>query len=108
MSRRVAYPNVSNKSIAERKHDLMIERAPSEWNEEFIIEMLRNTVVVPTLHAVCLRGTSRAACVFEHPDGTHVPLDLPLSALLYVRQYAPLMVQVRRELAHARSALIES
>ena len=77
----------------------MHERPPETWDEAFVLDSLHDTVWVPGLVSATLVGTTRAACVFEHPDGTHVPLNMPLSSILYVPQYRPITAQLRKALS---------
>lgn len=88
------YLPILDVDIARAKKKKMRKTPPDEWDEAFVLQLLRDVVNVPNLVDVCKSSASptRAICTFEHPDGTDVHIDIPLAAIVHVPQYASILV----------------
>ena len=88
------YLPIWDADIARAKKKKMRKTPPDEWDEAFVLQLLRDVVNVPNLVDVCKSSASptRAICTFEHPDGTDVHIDIPLAAIVHVPQYASILV----------------
>lgn len=97
-----ATPSLSSNATFEQPSGANFRTIPAcRWTSGILPLLLWNAQDAPDVNRINYMDDVVAECEFVHPDGTVVPIVVPLCSIYHVEKYQPLLAPIKRRLNDA-------